>query len=244
MKNKFYKVFLIVFCVLLSNISIHAHVRWAVEGNLGSGILLGLPGNGSSSFCYRVGPTAIIPIKGWFSIRPGLMWSHKAGNLEGFYGNEQIVSAKIPISLDFLEIPLMCAVRIPIKQKFALTLKFGPYAGVGLYGKTKVKTEGGGSISMPMNLFSEGCDYYGNAQSSNKKNFALPKLNRWDVGTTWGVEFEFCRHYAIGANLSWGCTRLSSEFLNDNVFEGVMQVIFGMDRIKPFTSMFSFSYTF
>lgn len=219
-------------------------VRWAAEGNVGSGLLLGLPGNSVSTITYRLGPSAIIPVKGWFSVRPGLMWSHKGGILEGYFGNEQIVSARIPISLDFLEIPVMCALRIPIKQKFALTLKAGPYAAVGLYGKTKVKTEGGGCIKMPENLFSSNCDYYGNAQTSNKKNFELPRLNRWDIGMTWGMEFEFLQHYSIGGNISWGLTRLSPEFLTDNVFEGVAQVIFLMDRMRPFNLMASFSYIF
>lgn len=49
----------------------------------------------------------------------------------------------MPISLDFLEIPVMYALRIPIKQKFAVTFKAGPYAAVGLSGKTKVKTGDG-----------------------------------------------------------------------------------------------------
>lgn len=219
-------------------------VQWVAEGNVGSGFLLGLPGISTSTVNYRLGPSAIIPVKGRFSLRPGLMWSHKGGILEGYYGNEQIVSARIPVSLDFLEIPVMCAWRIPIKQEFALTLKVGPYAALGLSGKTKVKTEGGGSITMPENLFSSNCDYYGNAQTSNKKNFELPKLNRWDIGITWGVEFEFLQHYAIGGNISWGLTRLSPKFLADNVIEGVAQYIFLMDRIRPFNLMVSFSYIF
>lgn len=237
--------YIIIFICFISAIpSAIGKVRWVAEGNVGSGFLLGLPGNASSTVNYRLGPSAIIPVKGWFSVRPGLMWSHKGGILEGYYGNEQIVSARMPISLDFLEIPVMCALRIPIKQKFALTLKAGPYAAIGLSGKTKVKTEGGSSITMPENLFSASCDYYGNAQSSNKKNFELPKLNRWDIGMTWGVEFEFLRHYAVGGNLSWGLTRLSPEFLADNVIEGVAQYLFIMDRIRPFNTMVSFSYIF
>lgn len=241
-RNTRYVIILICFISLMP--SALGKVRWVAEGNVGSGLLLGLPGNSSSTVNYRLGPSAIIPVKGWFSIRPGLMWSHKGGILEGYYGNEQIVSARMPISLDFLEMPVMCALRIPIKQKFALTLKVGPYAAVWLSGKTKVKTEGEGSIKMPGNLFSSNCDYYGNAQTSNKKIFELPKLNRWDIGTTWGMGFEFLQHYAIGGNISWGLTRLAPEYLADNVIEGVMQVIFMMDRIRPFNSMISFSYIF
>lgn len=235
---------LLLMCILSAIPGALGKIRWSAEGNVGSGLLLGLPGNSTSTVNYRIGPSAIIPVRGWFSIRPGLMWSHKGGVLEGFYGNEQIVSARMPISLDFLEIPVMCALRIPIKHKFAVTLKAGPYAAVGLSGKTKVKTGDGGTLKMPGNLFSSGCDYYGNAQTSNRKNFELPKLNRWDIGTTWGVEFEFLQHYAVGGNISWGMTRLSPEFLADNVIAGVVQVIFMMDRIRTFNSMVSFSYIF
>lgn len=230
--------------VLLSSQDLYARVGWAAEGNVGVGVLPGLPGHSASLTACRIGPVAIIPVKGWLSLRPGLMWSHKGGVLEGYYGGEQITGARMPVSLDFIEVPVLLAVRFPVAKRLGLTLKTGPYVGVGISGKTCVKPDGGGRISMPGNLFSSGCDYYGNAQTSNKKDFALPKLNRWDAGLTWGIELEFCEHYAVGGNLSWGFARLSPKGLADNVGEAFAQVIFMQDRMRPFTAMLSFSYIF
>ncbi len=234
----------ILLFVLLSSSGASARVGWAVEGNIGTGVLMGLPGHSAAATSYRVGPSAIIPVKGWFSIRPGLMFSHKGGVVEGYYGAEQISEARMHISLDFIELPVMFAVRFPVSDRCGLTLKTGPYVGIGVRGKTKVRPDGGGTISMPENLFSEGCDYYGDAQTSNRKPFKLPKLNRWDAGLSWGIELEIDRHYAVGGNISWGIARLSSEGLADNLGEAIGQVIFGMDRIRPLTAMFSFSYIF
>lgn len=242
MKPLFRYIITIAVVVLAMNTS--AQVRWAVEGNVGTGVLMGLPGHTAHTVAYRIGPTAIIPVKGWLSLRPGLMWAHKGGVVEGYYGDEQITEARMPISLDFVEMPVLLAVRFPISDACGLTLKTGPYVGYGISGKTKVKPDGGGMISMSGNLFSGPCDYYGNAQTSNKKTFVLPKLNRWDAGLTWGIELEFNEHYAVGGNLSWGWARLSPEGLADNIGEAFGQVIFGMDRMRPFTAMFTFSYIF
>lgn len=221
-----------------------ARVKWSIEGGVGSSCLTGLPGKSEHSIAYRIGPTAIIPIKGWFSIRPGIMLSHKGGILDGYYGNEQITAAKIPISLNFLEIPVMCVVRVPIFNKYGFILKAGPYVGIGMWGKTKVKPDNGPKITMPGNLFSSGCDYFGNAQTSNKTAFELPRLNRWDAGLIYGVDFEFCRHYEVGANISWGIARLSPRGLTDNIGEAIAQIFFGMGRLRPITAMISFTYIF
>lgn len=240
----FLRIALTLLVILSANTLTRAEVRWAIEGDIGKGWLMGLPGHADGTVNYRIGPSAIIPIKGWTSLRPGIMWSHKGGVLEGYYGNEQLISSRIPISLDFIELPVLFAIRIPIGEKFGLTFKFGPYAGLGISGKTKVKGDDGSSVSMPGNLFSGSCDYYGNAQSSNKKKFELPKLNRWDIGLLYGIEFEFCRHYAVGFNLSSGLTRMVPKLLADNIFESIGQALLGQTHLRPFNVTASFTYIF
>lgn len=99
----------------------------------------------------------------------------------------------------YLEVPLHVGYRFSVGRNVNLFGSFGPYFGVGLFGKSKVNTTLNGvetTMTVAQNVFHH--------------------LHRFDagLGLRAGAEFAHCYQVAIGYD--WGLTHLSSASKDKN----------------------------
>lgn len=102
------------------------------------------------------------------------MWSFQSGLM--FAGKGAKAGDNVKFKPNYLDIPLMAALKLPIVDDVKFVINAGPYLSVGLAGKYKV-----GDYST---------DFFGDID--NKDNKLIPgKAKRFDTGLQYGVGAEF-----------------------------------------------------
>lgn len=138
---------------------------------------------------YHVGLFAKFPISRGFSIQPELLYSNKGSELN--FGQE---NGEYRFNLNYIELPVLLAFNVG--ENFHINV--GPY--VGYLAKADITLLKNGD-------FDDLTDLNENA------------FNRWDVGGTAGVGFDFDK-FTIGARYNLGFRELNNSTLLGQIIPG------------------------
>lgn len=243
--KRFYVLVMVALTVALS-VTAQKKVAWMVEADAGFGMLSNMPRDSHDRFAYKIGGNVDIPLTRKFSLQPALLFGHNSTEVDGYFGNEQIMEAKYRVSLNYIELPLHAVFHIPISSNgTALFLKYGPYVAYGLQGKARITIpDSDYDESMPGNLFDDGCDFHGAAYGRNKRPFSLPAFKRWDYGLSARIGIE-SRHIAIGLGMTYGFANLTHTQTHTNEYGNLIDRLFtgnGSGKPRRYEFMLSLGY--
>lgn len=144
---------------------------------------------------FSVGLGIDCPINNLWAFQTGLNFTSK-----GCRESEQGVVAKInPI---YLDIPLLAAVKLPIKNDNVFVINAGPYVGLGLGGKMSLS---GGGAEISSSLF----------KKVDGESEAM--MNRCSAGLQVGIGMELKDKYLVNLSSQSGFTNMiKKDFAVDN----------------------------
>lgn len=218
-------------------------VNWQVRGELGVSSLVGGVSNIDSRMGYAIGGKVDIALSknGVWRIQPGLQLAQKGWAFEGYYGNEQIMAADYRTRLSYLDLPVQMAVRGRLGDGIYLTFRTGPYIAFGLNAKTKLSIRDTDCTETFGNHFSEACDFWEAAYDKENRRVAYPKLNRWELGWTNGIDLTV-GHFIIGGNAGIDLTPVCDGNFMGNPIGNVLSSIFFGSHPKNFTLSLTLGY--
>lgn len=182
-------------------------------------------------FSGKIGLGVDIPLAGRWSIEPSLYYAGKGTQFSGLYVTENydketdVLIARFRNSLHYLEIPILAVYKIPFDEKTYLSIKAGPYFGIGLKGTANVKTPmyNDFDTNFSDDLFSDGCEYNQSAYTDMESALAgifldeggiyTKAFRRIDAGITANVSLTY-RHFVVGFECAIGMVHLSDYFLS------------------------------
>ncbi|WP_425884035.1 porin family protein [Parabacteroides sp. ASD2025] len=135
----------------------------------------------------NVGVMGDIRLSRYFHLQPGLMLNGRGASTQEYVG------MKGKITGYWLDIPVYASFRIPCLENTAVRVGFGPYYGVGLFGKTSVTK---GDVSVSINTF-------GDVDHSIVPGGEVAVRQDFGVGIEAGVEHK---RYLVVLNYMQGCT--------------------------------------
>ncbi|MES2429955.1 MAG: porin family protein [Bacteroidota bacterium] len=145
----------------------------------------------NSSIGFYAGASAGIPISKMVSIEPGLYYTQKGYEMKGQLNLKGLdflgASAKAKLQMQYIDIPILLKVNMNGFQVFA-----GPQ--VSYLTQADLKTTAG---VFGINLL-------------NKKMDATDQLNRWDMGVTGGVGYQFNNGLNISASYDRGLSNVDA----------------------------------
>jgi hypothetical protein len=106
----------------------------------------------------------------------------------------------------YLEVPLNVVLRIPLEKKTNIFFNAGPYAAMGIAGKSKTTSDFlGSTVSSTKNIKFSNDDPF----TSEQDDAAYNKLKRFDFGLNFGGGVDFGK-VLIKVNYGLGLTKISS----------------------------------
>ena len=220
--NLMKKVISILACLIcVSFCYTEAKVKYQIKTGLGVSEYNG-DSQAGNRFSGKIGLGVDIPLKGNWSIEPGLYYSGKGTQFKGLSvvetssGSPDVVLSKYRNSLHYIEVPVHAVFGLKFGDYTKLSVKAGPYFALGIKGTANIKTPmyNDYNANYPDDLFSDGCTYGGNSYLSFSDDDAIytKPFRRFDVGASIGVDLLF-RHVILGFNTEIGVVKLSDDFL-------------------------------
>jgi hypothetical protein len=160
---------------------------------------------------FNVGLMKRFGLSELLDLESGLMLSGKGSKAETYFngGNDYVKAKFNPL---YLELPLNLVVNIPMGQKSKLFVNGGPYAAVGVGGKTKTDSKIGilSSSSERSIQFSNDDPF-----TSRQDDASYDKLKRFDFGINLGAGLDLDK-ILLKANYGMGMTKIGSTESNNN----------------------------
>lgn len=142
---------------------------------------------------FHAGVAADIPLSSYFSIEPALLYSNKGFKYKGnFLGSDIDVST----NLHYLDIPVNFKASTQMEGGIRIYAAAGPYMGIGMAGKGKVKITGQGT-SQEVNE---------DVEWGSEDGYILRRL---DFGATFGAGVEV-KQIQIGLSYDLGLANISA----------------------------------
>lgn len=163
------KKILLLIVMAVATLSASAQITWNAKAGLGVAHCWGDANDMSSVFVGKIGAGIEKPFTSNWSFMPSLELALK-GASEG----------EITAHFLYAQIPVLAAYRLNLNDDWNMTLKVGPYVGVGLYGSV-----------------------------SGADGDAFDYFNRVDFGLDFGLDFEYHR-FVFGVEYELGFLNLAS----------------------------------
>lgn len=139
---------------------------------------------------FFAGVTANVPLGGAISVEPGIYYTQKGYQLNGELGIKGIeflgASAKATLQSDYIDIPVLLKADVG----GGLQLFAGPQ--ISYLSSANLKTTAG---LLGFNVL-------------NKSFDATSQFNRWDVGVTGGIGFQFSNGLNLNASYDYGLSKI------------------------------------
>jgi hypothetical protein len=159
---------------------------------------------------FNVGLMHRFGMSPYVALETGLLFTGKGSKAETYFTNTDYVKTKFnPL---YLEIPLNVVVKIPMGAGSNLFFNAGPYAAVGVAGKSTSETKIGALVSTSEKNIKFSND---DPLTSEQEDAAYDKLKRFDFGLNFGGGFAF-HHFIIKANYGLGLTKINSMQTDNN----------------------------
>lgn len=169
--------------------------------------------NSKTLVSFNAGLLTRFDISSVVDIETGLLLTGKGAKAESFFNNgADYVKAKFnPL---YVEVPVNLVVKFPLenKAKTNIFVYAGPYAAVGVGGKSKLDTKIG-----PLTSSSESTIKFNNDNplTSGQEDAAYNKLKRFDFGLNGGAGIQL-KGFMIKANYGFGLAKINSTQSNNN----------------------------
>ena len=224
MKNAILKVMLTAIFMAVS-VGVDGQVKVSAEAGYGLSTIVGYPG-GQGRASYRLGVGAVLPLSKHWKLSSKLRYAIKGDRMDGYYGSEQIGEAELKTTLRYLELPVYIGYRFRLGNHCGLILKTGPYLAVGLNGRHKITMKNTDySQTFPGSAFSDDYNFYGDMEDDNGDAVHIPKLKRFELGWTSGIDFEVNR-FTLGFDMQCALTPLANDSFSDNKVASALFAIF------------------
>lgn len=160
---------------------------------------------------FNVGIMSRFGLSKTIDLESGLLLTGRGSKAETYFnGGSDYVKAKFnPL---YVELPVNLIINIPLESSTKLFFNAGPYAAVGIGGKSKLETKVG-----PLESSSSSDIKFSNDDpfTSEQDDAAYDKLKRFDFGLNAGAGLDL-KSFIIKANYGFGLTKINSTESNNS----------------------------
>lgn len=146
-------------------------------------------------------------------LESGLLFTGRGSKANTYYssGNTTDNYVKTKFNPFYIEVPLNVVVRVPLQKTHGLFFHAGPYAAIGVAGKSTTDQKIIGISSHSENTIQYAND---NPFTSRQEDAAYYKLKRFDFGVNIGGGFDLGK-ILLKANYGYGLTKINSTESNN-----------------------------
>jgi len=178
---------------------------------------------------FNAGLMARFDVSAIVDIETGLLLTGKGAKAEtSFNGGEDYIKSSFnPL---YVELPVNLLVNIPLTKSAKLFLNAGPYAAIGVAGKSKVNSQ-----FLGIKLSSEEDIQFNNDDpfTSEQEDASYNKLKRFDYGLNFGGGIDL-KKVLIKVNYGLGLTKIGSTEDNNNADDKNKYRVFSVSLGIPF----------
>lgn len=160
---------------------------------------------------FNVGIMGRFGLSKTIDIESGLLLSGRGSKAETYFnGGADYIKAKFnPL---YVELPVNLVINVPLQNSTGIFFNAGPYAAIGVGGKSKLNTKVG-----PIESSSESDIKFSNDDpfTSEQDDAAYDKLKRFDFGVNAGVGLDL-KTIILKANYGLGLTKVNSTETNNS----------------------------
>ncbi len=158
---------------------------------------------------FNVGILGRLDLAPMFALESGALLTGHGSKAETYFTNGNYTKSKFnPL---YVEVPLNAVVKIPLAKESSLFFNAGPYAAIGIAGKSKRESKIGPLFSTSESTIQFSND---NPFTSEEEDAGYNKLKRFDFGLNFGVGFQF-NHVILKANYGMGLAKINSTESNN-----------------------------
>ncbi len=154
---------------------------------------------------FNAGILGRLGITKMFALESGALLTGRGSKAETYFngGNDYVKSKFNPL---YIEVPLNAVVKIPVGGGTGVFFHAGPYAAIGIGGKSRMESKLG-----PLQTSSTKSIEFSNDDpfTSDEEDAGYNKLKRFDVGLNVGGGFDF-KYLILKANYGLGFTKINS----------------------------------
>jgi hypothetical protein len=146
-------------------------------------------------------------------LESGLLFTGKGSKADTYYtsGNTTDNYVKTKFNPYYIEVPLNVVVRVPLQKTHGLFFHAGPYAAIGVAGKSTTDQKILGISSHSENTIQYAND---NPFTSRQEDASYYKLKRFDFGVNVGGGFDLGK-LLLKVNYGYGLTKINSTESNN-----------------------------
>ncbi len=163
---------------------------------------------------FNVGILSRFDLSKTIDLESGLLYTGKGSKAETYFTsgtNDNYV--KTTFNPFYIEVPLNLVVRIPLPSKLNLFVFGGPYAAIGVAGKSTSESKTIGLAGSSENKIKYAND---DPFTSRQDDAAYNKLKRFDFGLNAGAGFDLGK-LILKVNYGHGLTKINSTESNNSV---------------------------
>jgi Outer membrane protein beta-barrel domain len=159
---------------------------------------------------FNAGLMGRLPITSMFSLESGALLTGRGSRAETYFNSGNYTKAKFnPL---YIEVPLNAVVKIPLEKGSNVFFHAGPYAAVGVAGKSYRETSTLGVITTSSSNIKFSND---DPFTPKQEDAGYDRLKRFDFGLNFGGGVQFGR-IMLKANYGLGLTKINSTQSNNN----------------------------
>ncbi|MEX6688413.1 porin family protein [Danxiaibacter flavus] len=162
---------------------------------------------------FHAGGVVDIPIAPVLSLQPGLLLTGKGAKANYYvdpnnHSDNYVKSSFNPL---YLELPVNLLLKFPIGNDARIFAGAGPYAAMGIGGKSKTEVSTGGVVTSTSHDIKFNND---NPLTPEEEGARYDRLKKFDFGINALAGVEFNR-FLVGVNYGWGLEKINSTQTNN-----------------------------
>ena len=158
---------------------------------------------------FNLGILGRLELDPMFDLESGVLLTGHGSKAETYFTNSDYNKSRFnPL---YIQVPLNAVVKIPLDKGSNIFFNAGPYAAIGIGGKSKTESKIGPLVSN-----SEKTIQFSNDDpfTSQQEDAGYNKLKRFDFGLNFGGGFQF-KHVILKANYGLGLAKINSTESNN-----------------------------
>ena len=159
---------------------------------------------------FNVGILGRLKLDPMFDLESGVLLTGHGSKAETYFngGNDYVKTKFNPL---YIQVPLNAIVKIPLEKESSIFFNAGPYAAIGIGGKSSSESKFGPLMSSSSKTIAFSND---DPFTSEEEDAGYNKLKRFDFGLNFGGGFQF-QHFIIKANYGLGLAKINSTESNN-----------------------------
>ncbi len=160
---------------------------------------------------FNAGILGRLELADMFHLESGVLLTGRGSKAETYFnsGNDYIKTKFNPL---YIEVPLNAVVKIPLQKESNVFFHAGPYAAIGIAGKSRQDSKFGPLMSSSTSNIKFSND---DPLTSEQEDAGYDKLKRFDFGLNFGGGVQLGK-VILKANYGLGLTKINSTQSNNN----------------------------